>query len=146
VPGGDVALTVSTTDVRCKLPFIAACADTNAVQPPDYTGELRLSAIVRATDKLNSPAPTPSGQGAATVQDVGFGPSVPCTETLVQTGIGSTCSLSTTVNALIPGLVVAGARSNWQFDQVRLYDGGTDADGDTTGDNTLFMTQGVFIP
>jgi hypothetical protein len=146
VPGGDVALSASITDVRCRLPFIATCHDTNAVQLPDYTGELRLSAIVRATDKLNSPAPTPSGQGAGTVQDTGFGPSIPCTETIQQTGIGSSCSLSTTVNALIPGLVVDGARSNWQFDQVRLYDGGTDGDGDTQGDNTLFAVQGVFVP
>jgi hypothetical protein len=60
--------------------------------------------------------------------------------------IGSTCSLSTTVNALIPGLVVAGARSNWEFGQVRLYDGGSDGDGDTQGDNTLFAAQGLFVP
>ena len=42
--------------------------------------------------------------------------------------------------------MVGGARSIWEFGQVRLYDGGPDADGDTAGDNTLFMRQGVFVP
>ena len=78
VAAGDVALTASVTDVRCAV-IIAACGDANVSAGPDYAGELRLSALVRATDKLNAPSPTPSGQGAATVQDVGFGPSIPCT-------------------------------------------------------------------
>jgi len=34
----------------------------------------------------------------------------------------------------------------WQTDQVQLYDGGDDALASTTGDNTLFMAQGVFVP
>ncbi len=130
---GDVNLAVTITDVRDQATLA------------DYTGELRMQAVVRATDKQNTPHP--GGPGPATVQDVTFGPSRP----LRRHGrhhwpIGSTCSLSTTVNALIPGLVVAGARSNWEFDQVRLYDGGTDGDGDTQGDNTLFATQGLFVP
>jgi WD40 repeat protein len=111
----------------------------------DYGGEVRLQALVRATDKLNQPSPTPSGLGAATVSDVEFGPSVPCLP-VPDPVIGSACFLSTSVNALIPGLVVGGARSIWEFGQVRLYDGGPDRDGDTAGDNTLFMTQGVFVP
>src|SRR3954451_23330450 len=103
VSGGDVELTASVTDVRCD--FFGNCDHgttnhANAAAGPDYLGELRLSAIVRATDKLTSPAPTPSGQGSGTVQDVGFGPSIPCTQT-VETTIGSTCSISTTVNTLI---------------------------------------------
>jgi hypothetical protein len=27
-----------------------------------------------------------------------------------------------------------------------VYDGGSDGDADTTGNNTLFMTQGLFAP
>jgi hypothetical protein len=111
----------------------------------DYTGELRLDAIVRATDKRNGPAPTTSGLGPATVADAGFGPPVPCAGT-PDPAIGSTCSLSTTVNTLIPGLVVGLGRSNWQFGQVRVFDGGPDGDGDTTGDNAPFLTQGMFVP
>jgi len=128
---GDVNLTVDLTDVRAKATLA------------DYTGELRMQALVRATDKLNPPPA--DGPSTGTVQDITFGPPVPCSTT-VATNIGSECSLSTTVNALIPNLVVASARSNWQFDQIQLYDGGADGDGDTQGDNTLFAVQGVFVP
>jgi TolB protein len=131
VVSGDVNLAVGMTDVRSRSTLA------------DYTGELRLQAQVRATDKQNTPHP--GGPGPATIQDVTFGPPVPCATTS-STTTGSDCSLSTTVNALIPGLVVAGARSNWEFKQVRLYDGGADGDGDTQGDNTLFAVQGVFVP
>ena len=128
---GDLGMTISITDVRDKTTLA------------DYAGELRLQSVVRATDKLNTPHP--GGPGPATVIDTGFGPAVPCAAD-GDPAIGSACSLSTTVNALIPGLVVAGARSNWQFEQMRLYDGGTDGDGDTSADNTLFATQGLFVP
>ena len=30
--------------------------------------------------------------------------------------------------------------------QVQVYDGGADGDADTPGDNTLFLSQGVFVP
>jgi hypothetical protein len=83
--------------------------------------------------------------GAATLKDVTFGPSVPCVTT-PDTTIGSACSVSTTVNTLIPGLVVGGARAIWQLDQINLNDGGPDADGDTAADNTRFMRQGMFAP
>ncbi len=129
----DVTLDVSVTDVRKQSDL------------SDYTGELRVDATVRATDKLNRPSPTPSGLGAATVRDIGFGPPVPCSAT-TDPAIGSTCSLSTTVDALIPGLVVGFGRSIWEFTQMRVFDGGPDGDGDTAADNTLFMTQGVFVP
>ena len=104
--------------------------------------------MVRATDKRNSPGPTPRGLGAATLKDVTFGPSVPCTPDRCpdSTVVGSTCSVSTTVNTLIPGLIVGGARAIWQLDQVNLNDGGPDSDGDTAADNTPFMRQGVFAP
>jgi hypothetical protein len=32
------------------------------------------------------------------------------------------------------------------LDPVRVYDGGADGDADTLADNTLFLTQGVFVP
>jgi hypothetical protein len=128
---GDVNLSVGMSDVRSKATLA------------DYSGELRLQAQVRATDKLNTP--NPGGAGAATVLDATFGPSIPCSST-GSTSTGSNCSLSTTFNALIPNLVVAGARSNWEFGQVRVYDGGNDGDGDTQGDNTLLAVQGLFVP
>jgi dipeptidyl aminopeptidase/acylaminoacyl peptidase len=129
----DLSIAVNAEDVRKKSDLT------------DYAGELRLSAVVRATDKRNSPSPTPSGLGAATLKDVTFGPSVPCTTTS-DTAVGSTCAVSTTVNTLIPGLIVGVARTIWELGQVNLYDGGPDSDGDTAADNTPFMRQGLFAP
>jgi hypothetical protein len=41
-------------------------------------------------------------------------------------------------------MVKEGQRSVWQVSAVEVFDGGTDGDGDTTGDNTLFAVQGIF--
>ena len=60
--------------------------------------------------------------------------------------MGSTCSVMTSANTLVPNAVVAGERAIWEFGQVQVYDGGADGVASTTGDNTLFMDQGVFIP
>jgi hypothetical protein len=46
----------------------------------------------------------------------------------------------------MPGSVIANNRAIWQTDQIQLYDGGADGVASTTGDNTLFMTQGIFVP
>ena len=54
------------------------------------------------------------------------------------------CGAATTANAVAPGLVVGGNRALWQLGQVEVYDGGSDSDGDTLADNTLFAVQGVF--
>ena len=60
--------------------------------------------------------------------------------------IGSECSIVTSADALVPDTVKEGRRSVWQLGQVRVSDGGADADADTAGDNTQFLTQGIFIP
>jgi hypothetical protein len=57
------------------------------------------------------------------ISDVVFGPSIPCSPT-GDTTVGSTCAIDTTVNALIPGAVTAGRRSNWEFGQIEVQDGG----------------------
>ena len=87
--------------------------------------------------------PQPPDQG--TVQDVPFSFAIPCSGTS-DPGIGSTCSVSTTANALEPGIVVEGQRAIWQLGQVKVYDGGADGLASTTGDNTLFMDEGIFVP
>ena len=69
---------------------------------------------------------------------------VQCAAT-ASTTIGSECSATTTLDAVTPGLVPEGKRSVWQFDRVRVNDGGPDGLVSTTP-NTLFATQGVFVP
>jgi hypothetical protein len=60
--------------------------------------------------------------------------------------VGSDCALSTTANALVPNTIQDNLRAVWQLGQVRVFDGGADADGSTTADNTVFAVQGVFVP
>ena len=59
--------------------------------------------------------------------------------------LGSTCSLTTTANAIVAGLVLEGKRAIWQMDQVQVFDGGSDGLASTAG-NTLFLDEGVFVP
>ena len=69
---------------------------------------------------------------------------VPCTATSATT-TGSNCAVATTADSVVPGVVIGGLRSVWEFDQVQLLDGGPDGDADTP-DNALFATQGLFVP
>jgi hypothetical protein len=130
VDEADVKLFVNVSDVRNKSDL------------SDYTGELQVQSARRITDKNNTPHP--GGPGAATTQDSPFAFTVPCAPT-EDSSIGSLCSLQTTADTLVPGQVKEEVRSNWQLGQVQVYDGGADGDADTTG-NTLFMSEGIFVP
>jgi tripartite motif-containing protein 71 len=143
-PTADLALKVDITDVRCRevTPDTPPCAAANQAAGPDYAGDLRLSGLIRPTDKLNG---SQGGNPGATGVDIGWGPSVPCTPS-PSTGIGSTCALTTTFNTLVPGSVVGGARSNWELGQISVNDGGPDGVGQTTGDNRPYLRQGIFVP
>jgi hypothetical protein len=81
----------------------------------------------------------------ATGTEVPISLAVPCVAT-PPSNLGSDCGASTSADAVLPGLVREGDRSIWEFDNVRVYDGGADGIASTLADNTLFATQGVFIP
>src|SRR5207302_1136018 len=85
--GADVLYGVSITDVRNKSDL------------SDYTGQLQLDATLRITDKNSGP--NPDGPGPATVTDTHFPVTVPCAATS-DTTVGSTCSISTSANAIEP--------------------------------------------
>jgi Tol biopolymer transport system component len=127
---GDVRLDVSVTDVR------------NKVGLSDYTGQLRIDTAVRLTDSYNTP--NPGGPGPGTGLDTHFPFIVLCAGTADAT-LGSTCSISTTANAVEPGVVAAGRRAIWQLGPVEVYDGGSSG-ASNASDSTLFMDQGVFVP
>jgi len=59
--------------------------------------------------------------------------------------VGSTCSIATTLDAVMPGAAPEGARSVWQVGQVQVSDGGADGLA-ATAPNDVFLRQGVFIP
>ena len=70
---------------------------------------------------------------------------VPCTATGGATNVGSTCSLTTTADALVPNTVTESKRSIWQLGEIVVTDGGSDGDAET-GPNSVFLRQGLFIP
>jgi hypothetical protein len=122
----DIKVTASITDVRKKGDLT------------DYTGELWAKTGIRVTDRLNG---SPSLPG--TVRDYSFNFRIPCTATPGPEG--SLCQVDTTVDALYPGDIVERQRTVWQLDRVGVLDGGPDG-SISTPDNTLFLTQGLFIP
>jgi Tol biopolymer transport system component len=109
----------------------------------DYTGELQARTSVRMTDKLTNDGYTLNGNG--TVSDFDFALTVPCVAT-ASTLDGGSCTAVTTARAVLPGFVSHELRRIYELGQVRVYDGGPDEDADTTGDNSLFAVQGVFVP
>ena len=133
-PGGaddtDVSLTLFSDDVF-----------TNALA--DYTGELRAHLTLQITDKLNTP--NPGGPGAATTQQIPFDFNASCAA-VADPNEGASCTAATSVDALVPGAAPEGRRAVWALAAVDVYDGGPDGDADTPAGDTLFATQGVFIP
>src|SRR4029078_5137107 len=97
----DAVFTFSLTDVRRRIGLA------------DYAGELQAVTTMRAPDKNSNP----SGTAPATLTDVEVPVTIPCTPT-GDTSVGSTCSVTTTFEALTPGMVREGARSVWQLGQV----------------------------
>jgi plastocyanin len=124
----DVSVRGSITDVRKKTDLT------------DYTGELQAKLPLQITDKLNGPSGTASATGSTSISFT-----IPCAAT-GSTTIGSTCSITTTANSVIPGSAVAGSRAVWELQNVQVYDGGADNSASTTGDNTLFADDALFVP
>lgn len=138
----DVKLSGSGTDIRCKA-GVAACGSANAADGADYTGEIQANAQIRITDHFNAVAPG-GGSDPGTVVDIPFPTNVPCSAT-ANTGIGSTCAIDTTANAIVPGAVIDGKRAIVETGQIFVTDGGPDGLVATTP-NTTIALQGIFIP
>jgi hypothetical protein len=113
----DVVVTVSLSNVM------------NLSGLSDYTGDLDTNATIRMTDRG-------SGSGvASTIEDFPLDVTVPCTAT-ADTTVGSTCSVQTTFDSVVPGLATENIRSVQELGQVRILD----------GNGSLFAVQGVFVP
>jgi phospholipase C len=126
----DVLYGISISDIRNKSDL------------SDYTGELQLDTSLRITDHNNTG--NPDGPDSATVSETDFPVTVPCAAT-ADTTIGSTCSISTSADALVPNAVVGGQRMVWQLGPVQVYDGGASGVAGSA-DATLFADQGLFVP
>jgi len=124
----DVAVAFRLTDVR-----VAATLE-------DYTGELQPRPSVRVTDRFSGAVANEPG----TVEDLALPATAPCGAT-AETNIGATCSLTTTLDALVPGIVQEGGRAIWELSRIEVLDGGPDGDADTS-DNEVLARQGIFVP
>jgi hypothetical protein len=122
----DVRYTVSMTDVRKTSDLT------------DYTGQLQVKTSLRVIDRYNGASEVGVGQ------DTSFAVTVPCVATGVTT-IGSNCTLNTSADAVLPGVVKETRRAIWQLGQVQVFDGGADGVVSTTP-NSLFAVQGIFVP
>ena len=138
VNDADVRVRVSMTDIR------------NNPSGTDYTGRVLLSVPLQITDRNNA-AETPE---PATSVSLPLEIPVDCTAT-TDTTIGGTCSLSTTVDSVLPNAVVENMRSIWEFGQITVKDAGPNGTGYATppcpptcgdGDEAVFMRSGVFVP
>ena len=137
-----LGITLSISDVRCKA-GVTACGNANAADGADYTGELQGNATIRISDHWNAVAPG-GGPDAATVIDIPFPVGATCANT-ADTAIGGLCSVNTSANVVVPGSVKDTKRAVIEVGVITITDGG--ADGlNGTAPNTLFETQGIFIP
>jgi hypothetical protein len=133
---GNPSTPANEADVRVSLNFSDVRQKASLA---DYTGQLQLVANARVTDRFSGPT-----QGDAATGDVSFPVTVPCAATS-STTIGSTCAIVTTFNSVVPGSIVEQKRAIWAMQKMDVYDGGPDGVASTTP-NTLFATQGVFVP
>ena len=124
----DVALEARITDVREAGGLL------------DYLGELQLRMTLRVTDRGSGPGL----DEPATGQDVVVPAAIPCAVTL-DLSTGAACALSTTLDAVLPGMVRERTRAIWELGQVEVLDGGPDGDV-ATEPNEVFARQGIFVP
>ena len=125
---GDVEIKVKFTDVR------------NQSGLSEYTGELQAVLTLRVTDRFNGEFL----EDPATTVNTPLAVTVPCSATPGPEG--GSCSITTTADAVMAGIVREGMRTIWEVGRIELFDGGADGDAETTGDNTLFAVPGAFAP
>ena len=130
----DVRLSASIINVFCRVAGPACTAGALS----DFSGTLRLQFMIRITDKHNA-------LGHATTMESAFmWTDIPCSPTPASAA-GSNCNTATTLDALVPGVVPEGKRSNWELEQVVIYDGGPNGDH-STGSTTPFLVPGIWVP
>src|SRR5439155_13420943 len=101
----------------------------------------------RSTPGRRDPAnhrPSERGSPDETTQDIDFPITVGCAATTDPT-VGSTCAVSSTADAAVPGSVTAGNRTIWQLGQVQVFDGGSSGTAEAS-DATVFEVQWLLAP
>ena len=135
----DVRVNVSTTDVR------------RASDGTDYPGNLIFSLALRVSDRGTGTSEALSG----TVGDLDISLPIACSTT-GDTTTGSICSISTTMDTLVPNFAREGKRSTMATRSLKVLDAGVDAtitppSGSCpptcgSGDEKTFVESGLFTP
>jgi hypothetical protein len=141
----------ATAEDEADISVTASATDVQSAGGDDYTGQVVLSTDIRVTDSANGPDATES----ATVEDTELSAPVDCVAT-PSPSVGSDCTISTTVDTLVPGFAREGERTIISAFSLKLEDRGPDGQigagplgcpptcGD--GDERVFLRQGVFAP
>ena len=137
---GDPATPADEADIKITADINDVYTKPSTTPLTDYNGEVGVRFGLQITDKLNGSVP----QDSATTVDTVGGFTVPCVATPDST-VGATCTVTTTADTLIPGMIKEGARTMWQLGQVSVNDGGADGVA-LTDPNATFMRQGIFVP
>jgi hypothetical protein len=139
----EVLIMFNVSDVRCKA-GTTACGNANSTGGADYTGELQGNATIRITDHYNATA-AGGGTDPATVVDIPFPINAFCANT-ADTSIGASCEVSGgAVQPAYPDCSCEGKLTTVEVTQFKVWDGGADGVIATSG-NTLFLSQGLFVP
>jgi hypothetical protein len=106
-----------------------------------------------ASCNTTKPSGYPAGDTAApycqgTVQDSAFPVPAVCTPNgATTTAPGSSCGFNTSANALVPGAVVNGKRSDIEVGQIQIYDAGANGVVEfPSGDDKVAFRQGLTVP
>jgi hypothetical protein len=130
----DIAIKLSVTDVRCRTSSSYPCTNANAAGGRDYAGSVWGKLTVRVTDRYNLPAP--AGQAPGTMIDRPLTFRGECLDNS-DPSIGSTCSQTTTLDALYPAIVTEGDRAVVAVTGAEVSDREFDPP---------FLRPGVFVP
>jgi hypothetical protein len=146
----------STLPDEADVKVMAAASDVRKQSDgSDYTGQVVLTTAIRMTDFANGS----TASDPATVQDAELSVPITCAAT-PDPAIGSSCTVNTTVDTLVPGFAREGDRTIISTFSLALEDAG--ADGSVTpspdplglgcpptcgsGDESVFLRQGIFTP
>jgi hypothetical protein len=132
----DVLINPTLRDVRCRLAFAGVC---EAGAMSDYTGGLQAFATVRRTDRQSGGSTVDRATSKDWPQL-----SVPMQCVATPDASGGSCGGQTSLETLLPGLVLEGRRAIWELDQISVRDGGID-DPRVDAFQTLAV-QGLFVP
>jgi len=161
VQEGDDDATNNTPADQADVLLAGAITDAwDVVGGGDYnplsgsTPDLTAFASIRVADH-NSTANAPNtcdntlagaAECPAVVRDFNFTVPVFCTSN-ADPNVGATCQVNTTADTLIPGVVKEGARANIQIARIQIRDVGVNNTFELGGgDDSLFLTQGIYIP